>query len=68
MTQTEINYLIAICEKGMEKESINFLSNSLDKKCKEIFHRNAEYRAIIRAVKAVNKGKNEAISDLCDID
>lgn len=68
LTYTEIGYLLGICEKDMEEEAISFLAHSLSRKYKEASRERAEYKATVRAVRAINHGENKGIETLCDID
>lgn len=68
MTQTEIDHLRDICDKDMEEDAIKFLRNSLSRKYEKALRESAEYRATIRAIKAIDRGENEGIAALCDLE
>ena len=55
-----------IISQGREIDAINFLSNSLYKYINKLDQENAEMSSCLRAIKKINKGKNEAIDALCE--
>ena len=56
----------AIINQGREIDAINFLFNSLCADINKLYHENAEMSSCLRAIKKINKGKNEAIDTLCE--
>lgn len=68
MTNDEYYCLKCICANDEEYEAIRFLFNSLNEKYKEALYKEASHRATIRTVKAINRGKNKDIDNLCKID
>ena len=55
-----------IISQGREIDAINFLSNSLYKYINKLDQENSEMSSCLRAIKKINKGKNEAIDALCE--
>ncbi len=55
-----------IISQGKEIDAINFLSNSLYKYINKLDQENSEMSSCLRAIKKINKGKNEAIDALCE--
>ena len=56
----------AIINQGREIDAINFLFNSLCADINKLYKENAEMSSCLRAIKKINKGKNEAIDALCE--
>ena len=55
-----------IISQGREIDAINFLLNSLYKYINKLDSENSEMSSCLRAIKKINKGKNEAIDALCE--
>ena len=58
--------LITIINENKQIDAINFLSNSLYKYINKLDQENSEMSSCLRAIKNINKGKNEAIDALCE--
>lgn len=58
--------LITIINENKQIDAINFLSNSLYKYINKLDQENSEMSSCLRAIKKINKGKNEAIDALCE--
>ena len=55
-----------IISQGKEIDAINFLFNSLCANINKLYHENSEMSSCLRAIKKINKGKNESIDALCE--
>lgn len=55
-----------IISQGREIDAINFLFNSVCADINKLNKENAEMSSCLRAIKKINKGKNEAIDALCE--
>nr|DAT96366.1 MAG TPA: hypothetical protein [Bacteriophage sp.] len=55
-----------IINQGKEIDAINFLFNNLCADINKLYHENAEMSSCLKAIKKINKGKNEAIDALCE--
>ena len=58
--------LTTIINENKQIDAINFLSNSLYKYINKLDQENSEMSSCLRAIKKINKGKNEAIDALCE--
>lgn len=53
---------------GYEFSVFEYLSKYLIKENTELEKQNSEYRATIRTIKKINRGKNDAIDNLCEVE
>ena len=66
MTVEEI--LNEIHKGGYEFSVFEYLSKYLIKENTRLEKQNSEYRATIRTIKKINRGKNDAIDNLCEVE
>ena len=53
---------------GYEYQVFDYLSKYLIKENTRLEKQNSEYRATIRTIKKINRGKNDAIDNLCEVE
>lgn len=57
-----------IIDNDDELQAIRLLLDSVERKTNKVNKENAEMRASLRAIKKINKNKNEAIANLCELE
>lgn len=53
---------------GYEHQVFEYLSKCLIKENTRLEKQNSEYKATIRTIKKINRGKNDAIDNLCEVE
>lgn len=57
-----------IIDNDDELQAIRLLLDSVERKTNKVNKENAEMRASLRAIKKINKNKNAAIANLCELE
>lgn len=57
--------VLFIVSEEKEYEAIKILLENLNKRCKNDYDSLCECRASLRVIRAINRGKNKAIENLC---
>lgn len=60
-----LEHMKAIIDNDLEHSAIRFLSDSIADKLSDAREKKMEAEATVRAIKKLNKGKNQAIELLC---